>query len=164
MGVDTVYKIGINIDPHCFTCEKPDCSMPCPYAREPLEKPALRTRKIKRPDGIRRRDAYRYLREEGICVRCAKAPADAGSRCAACKARDEENKRRREEREGGEPKSRPYEYERYQKKRYDARKAAGLCVRCGKAPADAGTCCAACKARDDAARAKRMERFNPLTD
>lgn len=146
MGVDTFYAIGINIDEHCFTCQKPDCRLPCPYAQEPLKKPKLATKKIKRPDGVKRRDSYMVLRAEGICVRCGKAPADAGARCAACKAHDDDNKRRREETTGRKPKSRFDIYAKYGKTKYDERKAAGLCVRCGKAPSIAGECmCADCK-------------------
>lgn len=94
---DIIYKVGVNIDPHCFECEREDCMGSCPYARDPDPTPHPRRHKVG-TESARNAERYRQLRDSGVCMRCRKNPADKGVTCAACREKQKEYWTRRKER------------------------------------------------------------------
>lgn len=79
---------------------------------------------------------YMWYRSLGMCTACRKRKAIKGQTvCPDCrdKRREYERKRYLETRD----EKRDY-HKRYNKSLYEARKAAGICVRCGKHPPETG--------------------------
>lgn len=123
------------------------------------------------------RTNYEWCKAHGICPRCQKRKARPGRvTCAECSARNVEAARRsyerltpeerraRMEKQPAEVRARYCEQSKAcQRKRKEARKAAGLCVVCGKVPPrPERLTCAACAAKNAAyareARLKRKEK------
>ena len=91
---------------------------------------------------------YRTLTEAGLCVSCARAPADGGVHCGPCRvlARDQHRAYHRANRETRREKNRAHRA---------AAKAAGRCQNCPE-PAEPGrTRCRACAAANAARIAAR---------
>lgn len=98
------------------------------------------------------KERYNWLKENGFCVECGSNYNEPGHvRCKACMKKDRQHHKRADP--TGE-KLRAYG----QKLRAD-RKAAGLCVTCGKPMDKDGTCCKACTARrSEREKVKRIEK------
>lgn len=92
---DIIYRVGVNIDPHCFDCKRKDCKGVCEYAHDPKQSP--HKRRPAKPNAVSASEYYKRTRENGMCIRCKKAPAlDGKCMCAEC--RDITNAQHRERR------------------------------------------------------------------
>ena len=103
---------------------------------------------------VRSRERTAWLKSKGYCVHCGKEKAEPGrTRCLACLGRQMEYEAccpttdaRRQRRALAN------------KARYDSLKAEGMCVDCGKRPAEGGVLCPFCRAYRNAAARRRYER------
>lgn len=100
-----------------------------------------------------------YL-SHGICPHCGRNDLQAGyKRCLECRMKDNEAHRNKPITEERKAYQREYQRE-YNKKLREKRKAAGICVRCGKRSTDSGhTNCVYCRAQK-AARQREYNRRN----
>lgn len=100
-----------------------------------------------------KRTWYEERKTNGLCVRCGQ-PAEPGkTKCLVCKMDDRERARKKET-----PEQAKRRRER-EKGRYKERKAQGVCVQCGKRPADKGVRCRHCAAKENnRARQRRAEK------
>ena len=118
----------------------------------------------------RERARYRRLaderRRQGKCLRCGKLPPiEGGSSCEPCLLRRRALERARYARakaegrlDGRNTESRRKSARTRSKRRYEARTAAGLCVKCGRrSPAAGRTRCESCLARRNAAERDQWE-------
>ena len=115
-------------------------------------------------DRSRRRAAECIAR--GLCAKCGKEPPVpdrtlcrrcTGKRCAAERARYAKAKAAGRLYGGRDPKERRRNARGTTRRRYDARRAAGLCTRCGlRPPVEGGTACEPCR---DARRAGERARW-----
>ena len=107
-------------------------------------------------------------RRQGTCIRCGKRPpAEGGSSCEPClvrrrvaeKARYHAAKAQGLLYGGKRAETRRKNARANSKRRYEARTAAGLCVKCGRGPpAERRTRCEACLARRNAAERDQWQR------
>lgn len=118
------------------------------------------------PTGLTKKELqawlYKARKEAGICTRCGKAKAVSGHvLCWQCKAhmRDKYIEQTLTETEEQRKERLAKSAERY-RKRYERLKTAGLCVTCGKRPAEPGhTRCEACRKRINArGKEKRIQK------
>lgn len=118
------------------------------------------------PTGLTKKELrawlYKARKEAGICVRCGKAKAVSGHvLCWQCKAYMQDKYIGQTTTETEEQrKERLAKSAECCRKRYERLKAAGLCVTCGKRPAEPGhTRCEACQKRANAqSKDKRIQR------
>lgn len=96
---------------------------------------------------------YYWRKERKLCVVCGKERARKNRvSCAECAARDTERKRGK-----AIPKERIDRNKETQKVLYEARKAAGLCTRCGRRALPDKTQCGLCRAKNqECARKRRL--------
>lgn len=131
--------------PHRSQCE------PCAEKRRPADR-----------ERFRRRSAERTA--QGLCPKCGKCPPAPGlSQCAPCAEKSNRASRARDARlrAAGMPRrdaKRAREYERERSRReVEERRVAGLCLHCGKAPAEEGrTMCGPCA---EARRTRERTRY-----
>lgn len=118
------------------------------------------------PTGLTKKELqawlYKARKEAGICVRCGKAKAVPGHvLCWQCKVYMQDKNIRRTLTETEEQrKERLAKSAECCRNRHERLKAAGLCVTCGKRPAEPGRIrCEACQKRANAkARERRIQR------
>lgn len=124
-----------------------ECGEPAAPGRTMCE-PHLEQRRVQSREGSRRR--YYQRKAAGLCYRCGKVsigPPDTSALCKPCDAAMWRNKN------GGL--NRRLDRERTGRQ-YHERRAAGLCVRCGKAPARENlSTCEPCATRDAAGERRR---------
>ena len=98
------------------------------------------------------KERYNWLKENGFCIECGSNYNEPGYVfCKACRQKDIQRHKRADP--TGE------KMRAYGKKLRAVRKAAGLCVVCGKPMDKAGTRCKACTAkRSESEKVKRMEK------
>lgn len=97
------------------------------------------------------RETRKWYKEHGICIRCRVNDVQPGhTRCLQC--RFDENEEGRKRRDNWTPEQHEAEKARQRasaKRRYDERRAAGLCTKCGKRPPSHGkTMCPRCLSRN----------------
>lgn len=105
---------------------------------------------------------YQWYKDAGVCPRCMKNPcADNRSACLECLAKDAEKKREQRARmTADQRKTRNKKINQLRAKRYENRKAQGLCVTCGKrAPAPNRVRCGICLAKARRAAQNHREKI-----
>lgn len=93
----------------------------------------------------RMKSNYKYKQERGICPKCGAEMPNTRKLCETCRLREAERKKARRDR--FTESEREYQ-KQYQKQLRENRKAAGICMSCGKRPAMTGHVeCIECRAR-----------------
>lgn len=113
----------------------------------------------KKKESKRQLDNYYYLKSLGVCTRCGREDAFPGHvHCPSCMEKNQKKSRAYYRRLSDEDRElRRKKKNEYDKKRYQQRKAEGLCVACGK-KAVKGIFCIECYVKNKKKNQKRAQK------
>lgn len=103
-------------------------------------------------------DYYQWYKSHGICTNCHKESTEHGkSLCWRCRVQKNEKARERRTKMSEDKKQARAEYSKaYNYRIYHERKAAGICIACGKRKADKYVRCEICEKRMNYRRRQKI--------